>query len=87
MAKLALKFYFLIALFVAAVFVQIVSAQTRVLPSNREQVLISFAPVVREVAPAVVNIYAKIMPKQRTRSLFDDPIFRRFFGTLGFLSH
>ena len=80
MAKLALKFYFLTALFVAAVFVQIVSAQTRVLPSNREQVLISFAPVVREVAPAVVNIYAKIMPKQRTRSLFDDPIFRRFFG-------
>ena len=49
-------------------------------PSSRKQISLSFAPVVREAAPAVVNIYAKIMRKQRTRSLFDDPFFRRFFG-------
>ena len=49
-------------------------------PSSRKQISLSFAPVVREVAPAVVIIYAKLMRKQRTRSLFDDPFFRRFFG-------
>ena len=40
----------------------------------------SFAPVVRQVAPAVVNIYAKVIRERRVQPLFDDPFFRRFFG-------
>jgi len=55
-------------------------ADTVSVPRSSKQISISFAPVVREVAPAVVNIYAKVMRKHRTRSLFDDPFFRRFFG-------
>ena len=55
-------------------------AQTKVLPENKQQVIMSFAPVVRQVAPAVVNIYAKIIRQRRVQPLFDDPFFRRFFG-------
>jgi len=50
-------------------------------PQSREEIQISFAPLVRKVAPAVVNIYAtKIARQRRAPSLFDDPFFRRFFG-------
>ena len=52
-----------------------------VVPASREQVRLTFAPVVREVAPAVVNVFTR---KRRARSpLFDDPFFRRFFGAPG----
>ena len=50
-------------------------------PQGGDEVVLSFAPLVRQAAPAVVNIYAR----KRVRaspfgSLFDDPFFRRFFG-------
>ncbi len=62
------------------VFCQSPMAQTKVLPENKQQVIMSFAPVVRQVAPAVVNIYAKVIRQRRTQPLFDDPFFRHFFG-------
>jgi serine protease Do len=50
-------------------------------PQSRAEISLSFAPVVREAAPAVVNIYTKRVVKQRSISpLFDDPFFKRFFG-------
>ncbi len=56
-------------------------AQTETVPGTRAEITLSFAPVVKQVAPAVVNIYAKRMVTQRPVSpLFDDPFFRRFFG-------
>jgi Do/DeqQ family serine protease len=42
----------------------------------------SYAPVVQRVAPAVVNVYAAKVVQNRN-PLFDDPIFRRFFGAPG----
>lgn len=51
-----------------------------VVPQSREQVLLSFAPLVRQVTPAVVNIYTKKMVRQRLSPLFDDPFFRQFLG-------
>jgi Do/DeqQ family serine protease len=57
------------------------SAQERRVPSQPELVL-SYAPVVQRVAPAVVNVYAAKVVQQRN-PLFDDPIFRRFFGGPG----
>ncbi len=56
------------------------AAETKAVPDTRQQVTLSFAPLVRKAAPAVVNIYAKRVVRTRTRSLFDDPFFRRFFG-------
>jgi serine protease Do len=50
-------------------------------PKSKAEISLSFAPVVKRVAPAVVNIYTKRITQRRVRSpLFDDPFFRRFFG-------
>jgi Do/DeqQ family serine protease len=61
------------------------SAQTvpRV-PASRAELQLSFAPVVKRVAPAVVNVYGLKAVAQRNNPLFDDPLFRRFFGGQGF---
>ncbi len=57
------------------------SAEERAVPSSRDDVLLSYGPVVEQVAPAVVNVYARRMVESRNRpGLFDDPFFKRFFG-------
>jgi len=57
------------------------TADTRV-PANQMEIQLSFAPLVRQAAPAVVNIYAKrVVEQRRAPSPFaDDPFFRDFFG-------
>ncbi len=55
--------------------------QTKTAPDSRVQIELSFAPVVKQVAPAVVNIFSKRVVRQRGISpFFDDPFFKRFFG-------
>lgn len=54
-------------------------AMERRLPRGADDVLLSYAPVVKDVAPAVVNIYTARKVAAR-RSIFDDPMFRRFMG-------
>ena len=58
------------------------SAETveRSAPQNPGAVRLSFAPVVKKVRPAVVNVYASRVETMPHNPLFDDPIFRRFFG-------
>ncbi|MCC7271320.1 MAG: DegQ family serine endoprotease [Alphaproteobacteria bacterium] len=56
------------------------AAQARVVPQSREQVQFSFAPVVRQVAPAVVNVFTRRVERVARSPLLDDPFFRRFFG-------
>ena len=49
------------------------------LPQSAEEITLSFAPLVKRIAPAVVNVYAS--QKVVQRSPFDgDPFFERFFG-------
>lgn len=60
-----------------------VEAQSRQVPQNQTEVLMSFAPVVKDVSPSVVNIYTKRTVKIRRSPLFDDPMFERFFGRGG----
>ncbi len=50
------------------------------MPENREGIQLSFAPIVKKAAPAVVNIYTKRVIQSRARTLFDDPLFQQFFG-------
>jgi Do/DeqQ family serine protease len=50
-----------------------------VVPRNEAEVTLSFAPVVREAAPAVVNIYAQQLVQDRTNPFADDPFFDQFF--------
>ncbi len=52
----------------------------RQVPVSDAQVKLSYAPVVREAAPAVVNIYTKRVVRTRTSPFLDDPFFSRFFG-------
>ena len=55
-------------------------AQDRVVPASPDQLRLSYAPVVRRVASSVVNVYAAKAVTVRNNPLFDDPLFRRFFG-------
>ena len=59
------------------------AAAEKSVPGSAAQLQYSFAPVVRETAPAVVNVYAQRLVAQRDRGLFDDPFFRQFFGDDG----
>jgi Do/DeqQ family serine protease len=52
-------------------------------PSTQADLLPSFAPVVKKAEPAVVNVYASRTDKRPRNPLFDDPIFRHFFGDGG----
>ena len=58
-------------------------AETAV-PKSQAQVQLSFAPVVKTTAPAVVNVYSKTLAARDTQlGLFNDPFFRQFFGDRG----
>ncbi|PWE32719.1 serine protease [Maritimibacter sp. 55A14] len=52
-------------------------------PQSPAQISLSFAPVVREVTPAVVNIYAKRVVAARRSPFADDPFFEDFFRNFG----
>lgn len=54
----------------------------KVLPPSRDQLQMSFSPVVKKVTPAVVNIYAAKMVRSRTSPFLEDPVFRHFFGDI-----
>ncbi len=55
-------------------------ADDRVVPPSEQAVRYSFAPIVKQVAPAVVNVYASRVVAQSASPFFADPFFRRFFG-------
>jgi Do/DeqQ family serine protease len=60
-----------------------VLAETSV-PKSQGQMQLSFAPVVKMTAPAVVNVYSKTLAAQDSQQgLFNDPFFRQFFGDRG----
>jgi Do/DeqQ family serine protease len=48
-------------------------------PRSRTQIVLSFAPVVREAAPAVVNIYTRKEQPGAGNPFLSDPFFRFFF--------
>ena len=52
----------------------------RELPEDHGQVQLSYAPVVREVSPAVVNVYSTRVVQQFRSPFAADPFFDRFFG-------
>ena len=54
-------------------------AAVDVVPQSADQIHLTFAPVVRQVAPAVVNIYTRKVVRT-VSPLLNDPFFRHFFG-------
>ena len=58
-------------------------AKDRKVPTSRTQITLSFAPVVKRVSPAVVNIRTTRANFASSSPMFRDPFFRRFFGNQG----
>lgn len=56
------------------------SAQT--VPRTQEEITLSFSPVVKKAAPAVVNVYTRKIV-QRRNPFMGDPFFQRFFEEFG----
>ncbi|MGB3627158.1 MAG: trypsin-like peptidase domain-containing protein, partial [Henriciella sp.] len=50
-------------------------------PQSRAEVELSYAPLVKQVSPAVVNVYTRKTVRQSASPFANDPIFREFFGT------
>ncbi|MDK1385194.1 DegQ family serine endoprotease [Sinorhizobium sp. 8-89] len=50
----------------------------KVVPESRAEMQLSFAPLVKQTANAVVNVYAERVVERR--SVFADPFFEEFFG-------
>ncbi len=64
---------------VAPVYAQTASDTTKQLPATRSEMQLSFSPLVKQTANAVVNVYAA--HAVQTRSPFaGDPFFEQFFG-------
>jgi len=51
-----------------------------VVPQSMAQVSLTFAPIVKRVAPAVVNVYTRSVVQAPVNPFFSDPFFRQFFG-------
>ena len=72
-------FRLLLAAIILALGVGGAEAQTqRVVPESKAQVQLSFAPVVRQTAGSVVNVYATRSERRQNAAL--EEYFRRFFG-------
>lgn len=70
-----------LAAVLAAVSVPGAMATEKQPPQSRGEMALSFAPVVKRTAPAVVNIYTKkVVVRQAVSPMMNDPFFRRFFG-------
>jgi Do/DeqQ family serine protease len=57
------------------------SVAQKQLPQTRKEVTLSFAPLVKKIAPAVVNVYALYHPKSEGAKspYLSDPLFKQFF--------
>ena len=49
-------------------------------PTSMSEVQLTFAPVVKKVVPAVVNVYARTVVQSQLNPLFADPFFQQMFG-------
>ena len=52
-------------------------------PQSQTEIQLSFVPLVKQAAPAVVNIYAKRITQTRRNTFMEDPFFQRFFEGAG----
>lgn len=75
---------FLVAGSLLAVFTPPLLAQPQArVPGSEAEIRLTFAPLVKRVAPAVVNIYTRRVERvAQTSPFMNDPFFRQFFGNL-----
>lgn len=58
-------------------------AQAQTVPQSMAQIQLSYAPLVKQAAPAVVNIYAQRVVAERRNPFADDPFFGDLFRNFG----
>ena len=73
-------FRLILTMFLAVPFAAIADSQ---LPSSQSEITLSFAPLVKKSAPAVVNIYAQRVVEARISPFHNDPFFGNFFKDFG----
>ncbi|PJE34985.1 serine protease [Pseudooceanicola lipolyticus] len=73
---------FLIAVFLILSHAIAATAETRV-PRSQAEISLGFAPLVKQAAPAVVNIYARRVVEARESPFAGDPFFEQFFRGFG----
>lgn len=56
------------------------ASQAQFVPTSQAQVDLSFAPLVKQASPAVVNVYTSRTVRTAVSPFANDPRFRRFFG-------
>ncbi|MCK5658413.1 MAG: trypsin-like peptidase domain-containing protein, partial [Alphaproteobacteria bacterium] len=77
-----ISFRIFLGLIATVLFSGVAVAESQV-PQSVQQIHLSFAPLVKKTSPAVVNIYAKRVVKEKMRSIspfFNDPFFNQFFN-------
>lgn len=76
------KFYTYFLVVITLVSIPFIGAAEKVVPKSNEQMVLSFAPLVKKSAPAVVNIYSKkkVEVQSSLSPFFSDPTFKYFFG-------
>ncbi len=67
----------------AAIALLLIAPAEAQVPKSIAEVKTSFAPIVKRVTPAVVNVYAARVQKGVRNPLLDDPFFQHFFGLEG----
>jgi len=77
---MTMKSWILVLATAAASTVTPAFAQEKVPPPSRQAIQYSYAPIVRKVAPAVVNVYVRTHVQTFASPFGNDPWFRRFFG-------
>ena len=70
----------LVRTLIVALGLAIVPAVAQRAPENRDEIRLTFAPIVKRTAPAVVNVYATQMRRETQSPFAGDPFFERFFG-------
>lgn len=67
---------------ISLVLASTVSAETKV-PQSQAEISLGFVPLVKQAAPAVVNIYAKRVVEVRESPFGNDPFFQNLFRDFG----
>ncbi len=57
----------------------LLSSEKRV-PQSQAEIELSYAPLVKQVSPAVVSVYSRKVVRQSASPFANDPVFRNFFG-------
>ncbi len=76
----------ILALILSVVGIGPAAAQRKEVPPSRTAVQYSYAPIVKRVTPAVVNVYARGRVTSQLAPFATEPLLRQFFGNRGGLA-